>query len=411
MSMDPMKYRPDFPFLEKTHKGMPLIYLDNACMTLKPTQVLDAICHYYKELPICAGRSVHRLGTELTLLVDEIRAKMARFLNAEVPEEVVFTRNTTEGINLVAYGLGLEKGDIVITADKEHNSNLVPWITMAGRCGIEHVVVPGNDDGTMDLDRMGEAIETHKGRLKLVSLTHTSNLDGVTVPAGEVIRMAHDAGAQVMLDAAQSVPHTTVDVRALDVDYLALSVHKMVGPTGIGILYGKSALLDRLDPFITGGSTVSTTSFNEATFLKPPAKFEAGLQNYGGIVGTSAAVDYLTAIGMEEIHEHEVRLNRQATELLRDIPGLKIIGPEDPAQRGGICNFMVKGVDPHDIALILDENRNVMIRSGWHCVHAWYNARGIDGSARASFYLYNTEEEVKVFAEQVGHIQEAFGRS
>jgi cysteine desulfurase/selenocysteine lyase len=406
--MDPERYRPDFPILQSLHNDLPIIYFDNACMTLKPRQVLDAICHYYNDMPICAGRSVHRLGTQLTLQIDETRQKMADFLNAGSPDEIVFTKNTTEGINLVACGLELGEGDVVITTDKEHNSNLVPWLSLAGRKGIVHEAVPTGDDGMLDMDAYDDILSRHRGRVRLVSMTHTSNLDGVTIPAKDIISRAHDAGALALLDAAQSVPHTKTDVRALDVDFLALSVHKMAGPTGVGVLYGKYDLLEGLGPFISGGSTVASTTLTEALFLPPPKKFEAGLQNYGGLVGAAAAVDYLQDVGMDEIHSHEQRLNRLATDLLKDLPGISILGPPDPALRSGILGFNLKGVDPHDIAMIMDETKNVLIRSGLHCVHAWFHRHDVDGSARASFYLYNTEDEVKVFAEQLEKINESF---
>ncbi len=401
--MNVRKIREDFPILQKEINGKPLIYLDSACMTLKPKQVIDALVGYYNEHPVCGGRSVHRLGTEVTIKCDTVRDKIKKFLNAKVPNEIIFTRNTTESINLMAWGLDLQKGDRVLTTDREHNSNLVPWHVMENRKGIKHDVVLSNPDNTFNLENFQEMMDKD---VKVVSMVHTSNLDGYTIPAKEIIKIAHDYDTLVMLDGSQSAAHRPIDLKELDVDFFACSIHKMCGPTGMGILYGKLELLKELQPFITGGGTVSTSTYDQSTFLDVPEKFESGLQDYAGIIGSGAAIDYLTSVGMEEIQDHERTLNKHITEGVKEIQNLRIIGPEDPNLRGGIIGFTVDSVDAHDLALILDETANIMVRSGMHCVHSWFNARGIRGSTRASPYLYNTKEETDIFIETLRKILE-----
>jgi cysteine desulfurase/selenocysteine lyase len=400
--MDIQKIRLDFPALWKKWNGKYPIYFDNACMTLKPKQVMDAMNEYYNEYPVCGGRSIHKMAKKVDEKVTESREKFQKFLGAERHEEIIFTRNTTEGLNLVANALDFKKGDIVLTTDREHNSNLIPWQVQAQKREIKHIVVYSNPDNTFNLEQFEEIMNKN---VKLVSMVHTSNLDGYTIPAKEIIKIAHEHNALVMLDGAQSAPHKPVDVRALDADFFALSVHKMVGPTGMGVLYGKYRLLEEIAPFIVGGDTVSDTTFEGAKFLPPPEKFEAGLQNYAGMIGSGAAVDYLEAIGISNIEKHEERLNTIITSGIKDMPGVKIIGPHDPGLRGGIISFTVelqKGGDAHDIALVLDETENIEVRSGAFCVHSWFNYRKCEAAVRASLYLYNTEEEARKFIDVLG---------
>ncbi len=402
--MDTQKIRPDFPALWKKWNGKYPIYFDNACMTLKPKQVMDAMNEYYNEYPVCGGRSIHKMAKKVDEKVTEAREKFRKFLGASCPEEIIFTRNTTEGLNLVASSLELKKGDVVLTTDREHNSNLIPWQIQAHKRGIKHMVVYSNPDNTFNIPQFEEIMGKNKS-VRLVSMVHTANLDGYTIPAKEIIKIAHDHGALVMLDGAQSAPHKPVDVKALDVDFFALSVHKMVGPTGMGVLYGKHHLLSELAPFIVGGDTVSDTTYEGAKFLPPPEKFEAGLQNYAGIIGSGAAVDYLNNIGLSNIEEHEKLLNTIITSGIKDMQGLKIIGPQKPELRGGIISFTVemqKGGDAHDIALVLDETENIEVRSGAFCVHSWFNYRKCEAAVRASLYLYNTEEEARKFIDVLG---------
>ncbi|VVB93984.1 Cysteine desulfurase [uncultured archaeon] len=402
--MDISKIRLDFPALWKKWNGKYPIYFDNACMTLKPKQVIDSMNEYYNEYPVCGGRSIHKMAKKVDEKVTEAREKFQKFLGASCPEEIIFTRNTTEGLNLVANSLELKKGDIVLTTDREHNSNLIPWQIQAHKRGIKHMVVYSNPDNTFNIPQFEEIVSKNKN-VRLVSMVHTANLDGYTIPAKEIIKIAHEHGALVMLDGAQSAPHKHVDMKALDVDFFALSVHKMAGPTGMGVLYGKQHLLSELAPFIVGGDTVSDTTYDGAKFLPPPEKFEAGLQNYAGIIGSGAAVDYLNNIGLSDIEEHEKRLNTIITKGIKDMPGLKIIGPQEPGMRGGIIAFTVelpKGGDAHDIALVLDETENIEVRSGAFCVHSWFNYRKCEAAVRASLYLYNTEEEARKFIDVLG---------
>lgn len=393
------KIKKDFPLLNKQIKGKPVVYFDSACMSLKPRQVVDAMNEYYFEYPACAGRSSHKLGELTTRKVKEARKTVANFINAN-EKEIVFTRNTTEGINLIVNSLGLESGDIVLTTDKEHNSNLVPWQFLSKKVGTKHYFVRSKNDGTFDIEKYKELV---KG-VKLVSMVHSSNLDGTTIPAKEIIKIAHENGALVLLDAAQSAPHRKIDVKDLDVDFLAFSGHKMLGPTGTGVLYGKYNLLEKLEPFMVGGDTVEYSTYSEYKMLEAPEKFEAGLQDYAGIIGLGEAVKYLEAIGFDNIQKHELELNKYITEEISKIPRIKIIGPADSALRSGIISFYIDGMDMHQTALMLDEMSNVMIRSGQHCVHSWFNDRKIKNSARVSFYFYNTMQDAEMFINNLNKI-------
>jgi cysteine desulfurase/selenocysteine lyase len=397
--MLPETLRLDFPILQKRIAGKPIIYFDNACMTLKPTPVIAAMDDYYENFPACVGRSAHKLGKLATERYAKAREKVAKLIGAK-PEEVVFTRNTTEGINLIANCLNLKSGDIVLTTDKEHNSNLLPWQQLKEK-GVVHRICFSKPDGTFDLESFKKNLDGH---VKLVSMVHTSNLDGTTIPAEEIIKLAHKNGSLVLLDAAQSVPHKKIDVKKMDVDFLAFSGHKMCGPTGIGVLYGKFDLLKQLKPFMVGGDTVKTTTYTSAEFLLPPEKFEAGLQNYAGAIGLGATAEYLQKIGLENIEKHEIELNKFITEEISKIPGVKILGPQNPELRCGIISFVIEGMDMHYIAQLLDNLENIAVRSGQHCVHSWFNANKVPGSVRASLYFYNTKEEAKIFIDTLKKI-------
>ncbi len=400
--MDVKKIRQDFPMLQGSAGNKPVVYLDNACQTLRPKQVIDAINGYYLKSSACGGRSMHHLAAGVSQDVDQARGIIAKCLNAAKKEEIIFTRNTTEGINLVAHSLSLKPGDAVLISDKEHNSNLIPWQMLVKRAGVQLKVLPSKPDNTFDLDRY-QAMLDHT--VKLVSLGMTSNLDGVSIPAAEVIKKAHQAGALVLLDAAQAAPHQAIHVRGLDVDFLALSGHKMLGPSGTGVLYGKLALLDRLEPFLVGGDTVASSTYETCEFLPVPEKFEAGLQDYAGIIGLGAAFKYLQEVGFDAIQKQERLVNQAITQALKDLPGLTLLGPADPAQRGGVFSFYIEGIDSHRIALMLDQMAGVMVRSGQHCVHSWFNAHQIKGSVRASFYFYNTLEEAELFTSNLKKIR------
>ena len=392
------KLRQDFPFFQKTLNRKPIIYFDNACQSLRPQSVIDAVVNYYQDYPACGGRSMHRLAAKVTQKCDEARSIIARFVGAKRKEEIIFTRNTTEGINLVAHSLGLQKGDIVVTSDKEHNSNLIPWQILAKKIGIIHKIIPSREENIFGLEGFKKVMNEE---VKLVSLGFTSNLDGVTIPASEIIKIAHQFGVLVLLDVAQTAPHHKIDVTALDVDFLAFSGHKMLGPSGTGVLYGKYHLLEKLEPFLVGGDTVVSSTYDSHKLLPPPEKFEAGLQDYAGIIGLGEAVRYLEKVGFENITEQEYTLNKFISNEIVNIPHLRIIGPEDPSKRGGIVSFYIEGVDSHQVALMLDESANIMVRSGQHCVHSWFASRKIAGSVRASLYFYNTLEEAEVFVNQL----------
>ncbi|MBC8500751.1 MAG: cysteine desulfurase [Nanoarchaeota archaeon] len=389
------KVRKDFPILKKK-----VVYFDNSCVTLKPKQVVEVMNKYYYEFPACAGRSMHQLGNKVTEEVAKSREVIRKFINAKRKEKIIFTRNTTEAINLVANSFNFKKGDKVLITDKEHNSNLLPWQLLAKKGVIRLRVLGSRQDNTFNI----ESFEREVKDVKLVSIVHTSNLDGVTNPAKEIIKIAHKNNALVMLDAAQSVPHKEVDVKKLDADFLAFSGHKMLGPSGIGALYGKKELLEKLNPFIVGGETVKESTYTSQVWEDVPERFEAGLQNYAGIIGFAEAARYLSKIGKTNIEKHEIKLTSKLTNGLEEIGDVSIIGPE-AEKRNCITSFNIGKEDPHQIALLLDNSANVMVRSGAHCVHSWFNKHKIKGSIRASLYIYNTEEEVEYFIDNMKKIK------
>lgn len=393
------KIRTDFNILREKNGSIP-IYLDSACMSLKPNKVVEAMNDYYFSYSACAGRSSHKLGDKVTKKIKETRQLIAKFINANNENEIIFTRNTTEGINLLANSIGLAKGDVVLVSDKEHNSNLIPWLLLRDKIGIVVKIIPSNKDGSFNLDNFSKLI----AGTKLVSIVHTSNLDGATNPAKEIIEIAHKNNATVFLDAAQSIPHKKIDVQDLDVDFLAFSGHKMLGPTGTGVFYGKYKLLEKLSPFLVGGDTVLSSSYDSYQMLPVPEKFEAGLQNYAGIIGLGEAVKYLSQFDWSEIAEHELKLNTYITAELQKIPQIKIVGPKDAKDRSGIIDFYIEGTDMHKFAIMLDEMANIEIRSGQHCVHSWFASKKILNSARVSLYLYNTIEEAEAFITNLNKI-------
>jgi len=405
--MDFKELRGDFPTLRG--ETIPA-YLDNACVTLKPQSVIDCINNYYTQTPGCGGRSVHRYGTAVSKAVRNARVTLGEFLNANDSNEVIFTRNATHSLNQIAHGMSWNKGDVVLTTDREHNSNLVPWLQLEQEQGIDHRVVKSHQDNSFDLEAFEHACAEAGSKLRLVSMSHVGNLDGVSIPMKEVAKIAHDHGALVSVDGAQSTPHMDVDVQDLDIDFLSFSVHKMCGPSGMGGLWGRYELLDELRTIQSGGQTVSKSTYDEAIWAKPPARFEGGLGNFSGMMATGAAIDYLANLDMSAVHEHEIKLNRIMTSGIKDLAGLSIIGPEDPAKRGGICSILMDSLPAHDVAILLDEAAGIMVRSGQHCVHSWFNHHGHkQGSLRASAYFYNTEEEVKLFVDTLTEIVQTLG--
>ena len=395
-------YRKDFPMLDREEEDKKLIYFDNACMTLKPKVVIDKIIEYYTEYSGCGGRSLHSISSRVTEEYDNARKITKDFINAPSRNGIIFTKNTTESINLLSNSFPFKKGDRVLGTDHEHNSNLVPWLKARDTKGIIYDHLPSKKDHSFDLELFKEMV---KG-VKLVSMVHVSNLDGRVIPIKDIVEISHDAGATVFFDCAQSIPHMAVDMKGLDIDLIAFSGHKACGPTGTGVLAGKIKILEEMDTFIVGGDTVQETTYDRVDFLKPPYKFEAGLQNYAGMIGMGAGLKYLKNIGLEEIHSHEIELNRYVTELLAD--EVEIMGPEDPADRGGIFPFQILGLNAHDISMIVDEVAGIAMRSGRHCVHSWFNGNKVESTARASFYIYNTKEEIEIFTDSILQIKRDF---
>ncbi len=395
------KIRKDFPILNAREGGEPIIYFDNACQSLRPQSVIEAMDDYYRKYSACEGRSIHKFGEKVTRKCEESRKIIAKFIGAKKEEEIIFTRNTTEGINLVAKSLKLQKGDVIILSDKEHNSNLIPWQIKSEEESISLIISPSREDNTFDLEKFKLLMNE---KVKLVSVVHTSNLDGVSNPIKEIIEIAHNYGAKVLVDGAQSASHQKINVAKLDVDFMAFSGHKMLGPSGTGFLYGKYDLLKKLNPFIVGGDTVEYSTYDKHQLLLPPKKFEAGLQDYAGIIGLAEAVKYLQKIGFKKIAKQEAVLNKFITKEIINLPGLKIIGPQDYNKRGGIVSFFVEELDTHQIAVMLDSTNNIMVRSGQFCVHSWFANRQIKNAVRVSLAFYNTLEEAQIFVENLKKI-------
>ena len=380
------RIRSDFPALDTGPDRSPPVYLDSACMSLVPRQVLRSMEEYYREFPGCAGRSLHRFAEEVGRRYEAARAAFARFLGLSDPRGIVFLRNATEAINLVGQGLPWRRGDRVLITHQEHNSNLVVWQRLVREQGIHPDAMALSDDGRFDV----EALERHLAhRPRLVSLFHTSNLDGRSLPVREIAERAHDRGSLVLFDGCQAAPHTSVDLDRIGADFYAVSAHKMLGPTGTGVLGATDEALERLRPLVVGGETVEWSTVSSHQLRPPPYRFEAGLQNYAGVIGAHAALEYLGAVGLEEIERQQLRVNREVTSALEEERRVHVLGPGDPARRPSIFAFTLDGIDPHDAALFLDEGHGVMVRSGMHCVHSYYEKRGLAGNVRASFYVYN----------------------
>ncbi len=410
--VDWTKIRNDFPALERQINGRPVVYLDSACMALKPRQVISAMNEYYEMYPACGGRSIHKFGEEASNAYSAARVKFAKFLNAAEPEECIWTRNATESLNIVASSVKLPKNSKIITTSLEHHSGSLPFVERAKRDGLDIEIVKAQSDGTFDIEDWKKAIDN---RTSLISVVHSSNVTGTVTPLKEIIELAHDRGALVMSDDAQYAPHHPLDVRALDVDFSAISVHKMCGPTGMGVFYGKFELLESMNMCLYGGDTVSDVRFENnkiiPEYLPPPEKFEAGLQNYAGAIGAGAAAEYLQSIGMHEIEKHERSLLEMALKRLLQMENVHILGTDDISIKTGLATFTVDTVSSaHDVASFLNDEFNVMVRSGWHCVGPFHYQMGIDpkkGTARVSFYLYNNRSDVETFLEGMKSLIEA----
>jgi cysteine desulfurase/selenocysteine lyase len=400
------KVRQDFPILDRTVNGYPLVYLDSANTSQKPRQVIDAMTEHYERHNANVARSVHTLGTESTAAYEGARAKVAAFIGAASPDEVVFVKNATEALNLVAHALGqrLGPGDEIVISELEHHSNIVPWQLLCERTGATLRWFGLTDEGRLDLSTMDELINE---RTRLVSIAHVSNTLGTINPVAPIVARAHAVGALVMLDGSQAVPHLPVDVAALGIDLLAFTGHKMLGPTGIGVLWGRASILEDLPPFLGGGSMVETVTMQRTTFLPPPARFEAGTPPIVQAVGLGAAVDYLSALGMDAVAAHERSLTAHALEALSTVDGLRIFGPAVPVDRGGTISFALAGVHPHDVGQVLD-SVGVQVRVGHHCARPTCVRFGVPAMTRASVHVYTTTEEIDALVRGLERVRKVF---
>lgn len=400
-NMDVAGFRELFPPLQE---GNSPIYLDNACMTLRPQSVISAIQDYYAHNPSCAGRSVHRWGMKISQTVSRTRRKLANHIGAENAKEIIFTPNATHSINQVAAGLDWKKGDIVITSDREHNSNLVPWLQQS-ESGLELRTVASQPDNSFDLEAFESACADAGGKLRMVSLVHVGNLDGVEIPIREATKIAHDHGSIIHVDGAQSTPHMPIDVNELGCDLFSFSLHKMLGPTGVGALWGHEEILSQLEPICAGGGTVETANSEQYSLRSIPDRLEGGLGHYAGICGTEAALDLLSKYKMTDLAEQEKKVNEIISKGVKDLPGVEIIGPEDASKRGGICSILLENLDVQNVGILMDEVGGVFVRAGLHCVNQWFGARNIaQGSLRASAYAYNSEEDARCFVDTFDEI-------
>lgn len=399
--------RQDFPILARQVHGKPFVFLDSAASSQKPAAVIEAMDHYYRNYNANVHRGVYQVSEEATAAMEKARVKVARFINARQSKQVIFTRNTTESINLVAYSWGnanIHAGDLIVLTEMEHHSNLVPWQLLAQRTGARLEFIPVNDEGELRLDIYTQLLQQQP---RLVAFTQVSNVLGTINPVQEMIAQAHEAGAVVLVDGAQSVPHFAVDVQALDVDFFCFSGHKMLGPTGIGVLYGKRALLEAMPPFMGGGDMIRTVHLREATWNDLPWKFEAGTPAIAEAIGLGAAVDYLNALGMKFVEQHEREITMYALEQLRAVSGLTLYGPS-ASKRGGVASFTLGDIHPHDLASILDQEAGVAIRAGHHCAQPLMERFGLAATARASFYVYTTKEEVDTLIQGILKAQQIF---
>lgn len=397
--------RSDFPILDRTVYGKPLVYLDNGATTQKPRLVIDAIVDEYYSVNANVHRGVHFLSQQATELHEASRERVRQFINARSTKEVIFTRGTTESINLIASAFGdacMQEGDEVILSVMEHHSNIVPWQLLAARKGIAIKVIPMNDKGELLLD---EYEKLFSDRTKLVSVTHVSNVLGTVNPVKEMIATAHAHGVPVLIDGAQSIPHIKVDVQDLDADFFVFSAHKIYGPTGVGVLYGKEEWLDRLPPYQGGGEMIQHVSFEKTTFNELPFKFEAGTPDYIGTTGLAKALDYVSGVGMENIAAHEHELTRYATERLKEIPGMRIFGEAE--HKSSVISFLVGDIHHFDLGTLLDR-LGIAVRTGHHCAQPLMQRLGIEGTVRASFAMYNTKEEIDALVDGIDRVRKMF---
>ncbi len=401
--------RKDFPILKrKVRDNKPLVYLDNASTTQKPKQVIDALTNYYNNYNANIHRSVYSIAEEATEAYEKVRDKVAKFLNISKREEIIFVRGTTEGINLVAYAWGrkhIKEGDIIVTTEYEHHSNIVPWQLLVKEKGAKLEYIEINDNGELILDQLDKYLAT--GKVKLVVFSLMSNVLGTISDAEKIISKCHEAGVKTLVDAAQAVPHMSVDVTKLGCDFFAFSAHKMLGPTGIGVLWVRKSVLETMDPFHGGGDMIREVHKYETTWNDLPYKFEAGTPNIADVIGFGSAIDYLSQLGMETVRKHEMELTQYALDKMSQIKGIVIYGPKDVSKRGGVISFNFYDVHPHDVATIVDRE-GIAIRSGHHCAQVLMEKLNVAATNRASFYIYNTKQDVDKLIQSLEKVSELF---
>jgi cysteine desulfurase/selenocysteine lyase len=412
-TFSPAEIRKDFPIFSKTmRRGNRLVYLDSGATSQKPRQVLDAERDFYELHNAAVHRGAHLLAEEASIAYEDSRGILAKFLNGN-DDEVIFTKSATESINAIAYSFGnsapdsrfaLKAGDRIVVSELEHHANLIPWQQLAKRTGAELVWFSIDSEGRLDLSNAEDLINN---RTKIVAITHQSNVLGTIVPLDEIVKLAHSVGAVVVLDACQSAPHFAIDVKKLDIDFLAFSGHKALGPTGVGILWGRSELLNQMEPFLTGGSMIESVTMTDAKWAQSPKRFEAGVPNMAQAVGFAAAITYLNNLGMENVASHERDLTSYALKKFSELRGVEVIGPKDNKDRGSVISFTMEGIHPHDVGQVLDQY-GVAVRTGHHCAWPLMKKLGIVGTTRASFYIYNDEADVDVLIDSIEQAQKYF---
>ncbi len=406
--LDVKNIRKDFPILDRKIHGQPLVYLDNAATSQKPTSVIKAITDYYEQTNANVHRGIHTLSEEATEAYEGVREKVRAFIDAPSTREIIFTRNTSEALNLLAYSYGRQHvlaGDEILITEMEHHSNFVPWQQLAKEREAKLVFLEQTPQGEIDLEAAKRQINE---RTRIVSITQMSNVLGVITPVRELAEIAHAKGAIVIVDGAQGVPHLQTSVRELGCDFLAFSFHKMLGPTGVGVLWGKEELLEAMPPFMTGGDMISSVSKERTLWNELPWKFEAGTPNIADVIASGAAIDYLNALGMDAVREHEVAITKYALDQLQKLGSIEIYGPLDATKRGGVLSFNFFDVHPHDLGQILNDS-GVAIRAGHHCCQPLMRELNVQGTARASFYIYNTMEEVDALVSALKEAHKVFG--
>ena len=408
-TLDILKIREDFPILKRKINGnKTLVYLDNAATTQKPISVINAILDYYTNYNSNIHRAVHQMAEEATLAFESTRQKVAKFINARLVDEIIFTRNATEAINLVSYSWGrpnVSKNDIIVITEMEHHSNIVPWQILADEKGAIVDYIGVDNDGYLDMTQYEEIIQSN--RVKLVSISQMSNVLGTIVPIEKIITKAHNKGIPVLVDGAQSVPHMPVDVQRMNCDFMVFSAHKMLGPTGVGVLYVKREILDKMKPFIGGGDMIKEVHKHGTIYNDLPYRFEGGTPNIADVIGFGSAIDYLNKVRMDKVRQHEIDITSYAIKAVTDVKGVTLYGPHNPNHRGGVVSFNISDIHPHDLATIMNE-QGVAIRSGHHCAQILMERLNVSATSRTSFYIYNTKEEVDIFINALNYARRLF---